>query len=239
MTRTSVATKVSLATVALALAFAGTAQAAAVAATPPPTEGPITVVVPATSSPSPSPSSGGGSGGGGSNGNSSNPVDELETESPSCGASNADGSPTPAATPDDDALELDVDRERLVAGEWIITRSSDFTRGEKAQIVMYPGAIVIGSFTVDAPTGFAARFRIPAETLVGQYTLEATGWESCIVANNVVTIVSGPAPTPASVVWWPYAVLGSLGLGFVSLTLAFRAQIALWFAASAATVSAR
>jgi hypothetical protein len=213
------------------------ASAAAVAATPPPTAGPITVIVPATSSPSPSPSSNGG--GGGSTGGSGETPDDDGAGAPSCAATNADGSPTPAATPTADALELDVDRERLIAGEWIITRSEDFLRGEKAQIVMYPGAVVIGSFTVDAPTGFAARFRIPEGTLVGQYQLEATGWTSCAVANSVVTIVSGPAPTPAAVVWWPYAVLGSLGLGFVSLALAFRAQIALWFAASAATVTVR
>lgn len=238
MTATSVTATLSLATVALALALVATASVAASAATPPPSEGPITVVVPATSSPSPSPSSP-GTRGGGSTGASGETPDDVVAGAPTCAASNADGSPTPAATPKDAARVLAVDRDRLVAGEWIITRSSDFTRGEKVQIVMYPGSVVIGSFTVDAPTGFAARFRIPDDTLVGQYSLEATGWASCAVANNVVTIVSGPAPTPASVVWWPYAVLGSLSVGFVSLVFAFRAQIALWFAASAASVSVR
>lgn len=104
---------------------------------------------------------------------------------------------------------------------------------------MYPGAVVIGSFTVDAPTGFAARFKIPEGTLVGQYQLEATGWTSCAVANNVVTIVSGPTPSAAAVVWWPYAVIGSLGLGLLSLAIAFRIPIALWFAGSITSVSAR
>ena len=239
MTATSIAATVSFSAMIIALALVGTASAA-VATTPPPTEGPITVVVPATASPSPSPSGngGGGGGGGGSTGGSGETPDDG-VGAPTCSATNADGSPTPAAAPRDDALTLDVDRERLIPGEWIITRSSDFVRGEKAQIVMYPGAVVIGSFTVDAPTGFAARFKIPEGTLVGQYQLEATGWTSCAVANNVVTIVSGPAPTPAAVVWWPYAVIGSLGLGLLSLAIAFRIPIALWFAGTIPSVSAR
>lgn len=124
-----------------------------------------------------------------------------------------------------------MNRERLTAGEWIITRSPDFTRGEKAQIVLYPGALVIGSFSVDAPTGFAARFRIPESTLVGQYQLEATGWSSCAVANAELTIVSGPSPVSPTA-WWPFVVLGTLGIGMLSLAIAFRGDIAVWFAAS-------
>jgi hypothetical protein len=138
----------------------------------------------------------------------------------------------PRPAPIDDALDLDINRDRVTPGEWVITRSSDFTRGEKAQVVLYPGAVVIGSFTVDAPTGFAARFRIPEGTLVGQYKLEVTGWNSCAVANNSVTVVSGPAPAPPAAAWWPLVVGGALSIGLLSLLIAFRADIALWFAVS-------
>ena len=224
----------SLSTIVCAVALSCSLGAVAFGATPPPTDGPITVVVPSTASPSPSPSSTGGGGGGSTGGSGETPDDDGSGGGTStCAAKNADGSPVPPASPTEDALDLDINRDRLTAGEWVITRSSDFTRGEKAQVVLYPGAVVIGSFTVDAPTGFAARFRIPEGTLVGQYTLEATGWNSCVVANNGVTIVSGPAPAPAPASWWPLIVVGSLGFGLLSLLIAFRADIALWFAAAA------
>ena len=128
----------------------------------------------------------------------------------------------------DDAPELAIDKDRLAAGEWVIASATDFTRGEKAQVVMYPGAVVIGSYTVDAPTGFAARFRVPEGTPTGLYSLEVTGWQSCYVENGEVTVVSPPA-TNSPALWWVYVVLGVLSIGLVSLAFAFRADIALWF----------
>jgi len=130
-----------------------------------------------------------------------------------------------------------VDKDRLGASEWIIASASGFTRGEKAQVVLYPGAVVIGSYTVDAPTGLVARFRIPDATPTGLYALEVTGWQSCYVEQGEVTVVNAPlAPNPPSV-WWVYVVLGVLLVGLLSLSITFRSDIARWFGGPSAPES--
>ena len=218
-------------------ALLSTGSVPANAATAPPDDGPITVVIPPGASPSPSPSgtagsggsSGGGSGGGSGSGTGVDPGDGGSGGgAATCPSTNADGSPVPSNQITDDAPELAIDKDRLAAGEWVIASATDFTRGEKAQVVMYPGAVVIGSYTVDAPTGFAARFRVPEGTPTGLYSLEVTGWQSCYVENGEVTVVSPPA-TNSPALWWVYVVLGVLSIGLVSLAFAFRADIALWF----------
>jgi len=97
---------------------------------------------------------------------------------------------------------------------------------------MYPGAVVIGSYTVDAPTGLSARFRIPQTTLTGLHVLEVTGWQSCYVENAEVTVVSAPLVSSSPALWWVYVVVGVLFVGLLSLALAFRGEIARWFGAS-------
>lgn len=220
-------------TVMLTAVLSGASFSASASTTPPPTEGPITVVIPPSTSPSPSPSgsvgSGGGTGGGSGGGTGVDPGDGgTGGGTGACPATNADGSPVPATQPTEDAPELALDRGALAAGEWIIASATDFTRSEKVQVVMYPGAVVIGSYTVDAPTGFVARFRVPAGTPTGLYSLEATGWQSCYVENGEVTVVSSPPPNSPAL-WWVYVVLGVLLIGLISLAFAFRSDIALWF----------
>lgn len=225
-----------LATTVLLTALLSTVSAAAHAVTAPPDEGPITVVIPPSASPSPSPTGSGGSGGsagGGSGGGTGvDPGDGGTSGDPgACPAKNPDGSPVPAAQITEDAPELELDRDSLAAGEWIIVSSPELTRGEKAQVVLYPGTVVIGSYSVDAPTGFVARFRMPEGTPTGLYTLSVTGWQSCFVANGEVTVVSA-SPTSSPALWWGYTVIGAMSIGFISLVFAFRADIALWFGAA-------
>lgn len=231
-----------LATTILLTALLSAVSGPIYAATTPPSEGPITVVIPPSASPSPSPSgsvgsggaTGGGSGGGSGNGTGVDPGDAGGGGgSGACPAKNPDGSPVPAAQLSEDAPELELDRDALAAGEWIIASSTELTRGEKAQVVLYPGTVAIGSYTVDAPTGFVARFRIPEGTPTGLYTLEVTGWQSCYIANGEVTVVSAP-PASSPALWWVYAVFGVLSIGFISLAFAFRADIALWFGGASA-----
>jgi hypothetical protein len=204
------------------------------ASTPLSSDGPITVIIPDTATPTPSPT-GGGSGGGSSGGSGGGSGDDFEDvdaptlNSSDCPDKNADGSPVPPAKFTEDATELTVDQKSLRANEWLIASASEFTRGEMAQVVMYPGAVVIGSYSVDAPTGFSARFRIPQDTLVGVHVIEVTGWESCVVANAEITVIGTPFTSNFLSLIWVYVVLGVLGIGLLSLLIAFRDEIARWF----------
>jgi hypothetical protein len=232
-----------LASVVVMAAVLGATNIPAIAATTPPGNGPITVVIPEPATPSPSPpgseqpndSTGGGSGGGAGGGS----VDGAGGSAATTANINADGSPIPPPEPTENAPKLAVDKDRLQANEWIIVSSEGFTQGEKVQVVIYPGAIVVGSFTVDAPTGLSARFRIPQTTLTGLYVLEVTGWQSSYIENAEVTVVSAPLVSSSSAIWSVYVVLGVLFMGLMSLALAFRGEITRWFGASPVSGSTR
>jgi len=235
-----------LVSAAVVAAVLSTASIPAIAATTPPGEGPITVVIPEPATPSPSPpgsvGSGGTTGRGAGGGSGAGLGDDAGSGdsgggASTCAGTNADGSPIPPPEPTANAPKLAVDKDRLQTNEWIIVSAEGFTRGEKAQVVIYPGAVVIGSYTVDAPTGLSARFRIPQTTLTGLHVLEVTGWQSCYVENAEVTIVSAPLVSSSSAVWWVYVVIGVLFVGLLSLALAFRSEIASWFGASAVSES--
>lgn len=236
-----------LASVVVMAAVLGATNIPAIAATTPPGNGPITVVIPEPATPSLSPpgsaqsngSTGGGSGGGAGGGAGGGSVDGAGGSAATTANINADGSPIPPPEPTENAPKLAVDKDRLQANEWIIVNSEGFTQGEKAQVVIYPGAIVIGSFTVDAPTGLSARFRIPQTTLTGLYVLEVTGWQSSYIENAEVTVVSAPLVSSSSAIWSVYVVLGVLVMGLMSLALAFRGEITRWFGASPVSGSTR
>ncbi len=227
----------SVASVALIAAIVSAASLPVSAQTAVPTSGPITVVIPGTPTPSPTSTGGGGSGGGSGGGNTGGGDTGGGNEGggdaggggPTCAGTNPDGSPIPNPQPKENAPKLIVDKERLAVNEWIIATTDGLTRGEKAQIVLYPGAVVIGSFTVDAPEGFAARFRIPEGTLTGLHVLEATGWQSCFVANAEITVVGAPLTSSWLTRWWVYVVLGVMFVGLVSLLFAFRRDVSSWF----------
>jgi len=227
----------SLASVALIAATLSPASLPVSAQTTAPTSGPITVVIPGTATPSPSPTGGGGSGGvrsgggsgGGATGGGEVGGDDAGGSGSTCADTNPDGSPIPGAQPEENVPKLTVDKERLTVSEWIIATTDRLSEGEKAQIVLYPGAVVIGSYTVDAPEGFAARFRIPEGTLTGLHVLEATGWQSCFVANAEITIVGVPLASNWLTRWWVYVVLGVMFVGLLSLLFAFRRDVSSWF----------
>lgn len=217
-----------------AIVSAASLPASAQTAVPSPSPTPIaiTLVIPGTPTPSPSSTGGGGSGGGSGGDDTGGGGDgggDAGGGGSTCSGTNPDGSPIPNPQPKENAPKLTVDKERLAVNEWIIATTDGLTRGEKAQIVLYPGAVVIGSFTVDAPDGFAARFRIPDGTLTGLHVLEATGWQSCFVANAEVTVVGAPLTSSWLSRWWVYIVLGVMFVGLLSLLFAFRSDVSSWF----------
>jgi len=222
----------SLASVALIAATLSAASLPVRAQTAAPTSGPITVVIPGTATPSPTSTGGAGSGGGSGGGATGGGVEgggDSGGGGSTCAGTNSDGSPIPGAQPKENAPKLTVDKERLAVSEWIIATTDRLSEGEKAQIVLYPGAVVVGSYTVDAPEGFAARFRIPEGTLTGLHVLEATGWQSCFVANAEITIVGAPLTSNWLTRWWVYVVLGVMFVGLLSLLFAFRRDVSSWF----------
>jgi len=226
---------VSFASVALLAAVLSSVSAPVSAVTSPSPSGvPISVVIPGSATPTPASTGGGGTGGGtggglgGGSGDNSGGGGSGGAGS-TCSGTNPNGSPIPPAQPKENAAKLTVDKERLRASEWIITRASGYQPSEKAQIVLYPGTVVIGSYTVDAQGGFSARFRIPEGTRTGLHVLEVTGWESCSVTNAEITIVSAPLTSSWLTLWWVYVVLGLLFVGLLSLLIAFRREISSWF----------
>lgn len=218
-----------LAVVTLAVLLGGGGAVALPGADPTPVPtgaAPITVIIPGsgTASPTPRPSS---------------TLPTLPFEDPdvpggsgACepGAANADGSPVPAAAPRDDLRDLAFSEERPTAGGWVVASASGFQPAELGQVVLYPGAIVVGSYTVGADGEFSARFRVPTDTAPGSHVLEVTGWVSGCAANGELTVVSGASSANWLTLWWVYIVLGALLLGLLSLVIAFRADIARWFA---------
>jgi hypothetical protein len=223
-TTTAVASLASVALVAALLSAASVPVNAV--STPSPSGVPISVVIPGDASPSPSPSSSNGGGGGG--GNEDDGENENENENENDGR-NPDGSPIPPGQPKENAPKLKVDKDRLKAGSWIIATASGYKPGEKAQLVLYPGAVVIASFTVGADGKFSARFRIPEGTLTGAGVIEVTGWESGYVTNAKITIVGTAFASNWLTLWWVYVVLGVLFLGILSVSVAFRREIGGWF----------
>ncbi|WP_309710904.1 hypothetical protein [Pseudolysinimonas sp.] len=218
--------------VAFAALLSGGSAAAQGELTPTPTgAAPITVVIPgaataspsSTAKPSASPS-----------GSPSSPPSTNGCEA-GPGQANADGSPIPGGAPASDALDLRLDDDRVTADSWVIATASGFLPGEYAQVVMYSGAVVIGSYTVGADGAFSARFRIPEDTPTGNHVVEVTGWTSGCVANDQLTVVaggeggSGGLPANWLSLWWVFVVLGALFIGLLSLGVAFRGDIASWF----------
>lgn len=214
---------------ALAVLLGGAGAAAVGEPTPSATSGaPITVVIP-EASPSSTPSS------------TPRPSSTLPTlpfedpEQPVAGActpgqANDDGSPIPASRPRDGAEELELSEERITADEWIIATAPGFLAGELGQVAIYRGPTVVGSYTVGDDGEFSARFRIPVETSPGTHVIEVTGWKSGCVANAEFTVVTAPSNANWLSLWWVWIVLGALLLGMISLLVAFRADIARWFA---------
>ncbi len=180
---------------------------------------PVSVTIPGptgTSTPSPSSSSGGG-GGSGTGGGGSTPT-AAPTPAPT-------GAPVPPAQPTDGAEDLTLDRDSVSANEWIVATGTGFQPGEQVQFVLYPGAIVIGSFVADSGGLVTARFKITDQARPGNYTVEATGWQSGRVANAQFGVV---APGDAGVfpfLWWVVVVVGVLLAAILATAVYFRRSI--------------
>lgn len=216
------------------------------APTPSPSDVPISVIIPGptttptptpTPTPSPSQSNSGGGTSGGTTGGGSTPGGDTTGGGTTTGT-NPDGSPIPPGSPTADAPALELDRDDLSYGarDWMIATGTGFTPGEKVQFVLYPGAVVLGSFVADAQGKVVARFRIPDDTRPGTHTVEATGWTSRHVANTEFTVT---AVASAEIwLWWVFVVLGILLAGLIALAIYFRESIRGWFGVRPAPVEA-
>lgn len=217
-----------------ALLTSGFATPATADPTSVPTSGaPISVVIPDDSTSDPGNSDGGPSGSGSSGAGSGGPA-AGGSMSGSAGH-NPDGSPIPPSEPKLNASGLKLDKTSIQADDWMIATGSGYKPGENAQLVLYPGAVIIGSYRVDVNGNFSARFRIPHETQTGYHVAEATGWESGFVANGKFTVVSPNGESDWLTLWWVYLVLGVLVLGILALSIAFRREIFTWFGGAPAS----
>lgn len=179
----------------------------------------ISVIIPETTStptpsPTPTPTRSGGS---------------TPTPAPTTPATNPDGSPVPPAQPTENAPKLDLDKYSLAAHDWMVATGAKYAPGEKVQFVLYPGAIVIGSFVADETGTVVARFRIPDDTRPGDHVVEATGWSSKTVRNAQFVVTSAAAVTEVPWLWWVLGVLGVLVVALVALAIYFRQSIRGWF----------
>lgn len=148
------------------------------------------------------------------------------TPSPSATAAPApaDGSPVAPAQPGDDAEGLELDNERVAAGDWVVARAAGNTPGEKVQFVLYRGPIVIASFVADDEGVAVAEFKVPDEIRPGDHVIEATGWDSDHVTNTTFVVVAPPA-TGAPGMEWLLLVLGVLAVSLIALSISYREPI--------------
>ncbi|NYF09057.1 hypothetical protein HDC94_000213 [Leifsonia sp. AK011] len=146
----------------------------------------------------------------------------------------ADGSPVAPAKPQEDADGLELDKERVAAGDWVVARSEGNTPGEKVQFVLYRGPIVVASFVADETGTAVAEFRIPAEIRPGDHVVEATGWDSKHVTNAAFVVVA-PAGTGGAGMGWMWIVLGVLAISLIALAISYREPIGRWFSGRGAS----
>ena len=213
--------------------LSSTVATGAVATTPTPTTAAISVIIPELS---PSPTStrtngggnnggnnGGGNNGGGNGGGSNNG-----------GGTNPDGSPKPPAKPGKNKPRLILDRETVEAHQFMIASASGYAAGEKVQLVLYPGAVVVGSFLAGASGEFSARFRVPDDTRPGAHVAEATGWVSGFVANEDFLVTTTVLAAGVPLLWWVMVVLAVLLMSAISLLVYFRRSSPQWFGGAVA-----
>jgi hypothetical protein len=112
----------------------------------------------------------------------------------------------------------------------MLVRGTGYTAGDKVQLVLYPGAVVLKSFVADGVGNLTARFTITKETPTGLHTVEATAWTSCHVANAEFTVVSAVSANGGiPFLWWVLVVFGVLLAGLLSTMIYFKHPIAGWF----------
>ncbi|GGK96276.1 hypothetical protein GCM10007382_15660 [Salinibacterium xinjiangense] len=172
---------------------------------------------------------GSGSGGSGSGGGAATPTTPASP-------SGEVVAPIPPATPSGSASKLELDPERISVHEWMAATGTGYNADEKVQLVLYPGAEVIGSYVADATGTVTARFRIPDETRSGSHVLEATGWASEKVSNGAFTVVTVAGAGTIPMLWWVIILCGSLLVGLIIFAIYFRRNIAHAFRGGPETV---
>ncbi len=206
---------------------------------PEPGPPPLTVVIPdiwASNPPTPAPTApapptptANGAGGNTGNGGTITPAPVPAPEPPAI-ERNEDGSPKPPASPTADKPGLRLDESTVGAGRKVVVSGTGYQPGEKVQLVLYPGAVVIGSYPVGADGSFSVSITVPKDTAAGTHTMEATGWESGTIKNKEFMVTTATDAAAMPVLWWVYVVVGVLVLGLLSGLWFFRATIASLFA---------
>lgn len=172
--------------------------------------------------------SGSGTSGGGGRGRGSGLATTGDT------APAPDGAPVVGSSPSETGNRLELDHERISAGEWMTATGNGFGAGEQVQLVLYSEPVVIDSYVADGGGSFTARFRIPEKTRSGIHTLEATGWQTETVANAEFVVVTQAVATGGiPQVWWLLIVLGALLIALIVTLIYFRRSIAAWLAPTA------
>lgn len=164
----------------------------------------VTVRIP---TPAPVPGGGGGGGGGGDDG-------------PSCLAEPAEGeepAPVVPASPAVSAPAIQIDPDRVVAGDPVQLYAPGFEPGEQIQLVFYPSRTVLSAVAADPTGSLRAGVRIPRDATLGLHSIEATGYESCAVANGRLLVFSPPGG--GSMLPWLVWLLVGLALALVALFL--------------------
>ena len=193
---------------------------------------PVSVVIPDLNpTPTPSRSAGGGTGTG--TGTTTGTSSSTPTPVPTPERTDA---PTPPSEPTDGAGKLELDKETVSPGDWLVATGTGFTAGEKVQFVLYPAAEVIESFEANETGTVIARFRLSDETRAGEHVVEATGWKSDTVRNATFQVVGVAGAVPW--LWWVLIVLGAVFVSLVALAIYFRESIRGWFGGRPAVVEA-
>jgi hypothetical protein len=171
----------------------------------------VTVTIPGPT-PTPSSSAPGGSGGGGGG---------TGTGSGSGGTHS--GAPTIPSGPSSSAQKLILDHDRIHAGDTLVATGMGFTKGEKVQFVMYPGADVIGQYVTDSAGTVIASFTTSTNLHPGDHVVEATGWKSGKVANASFIVDEGVGSGSSNfpwIVWLIAAGVLIVGIAFLWIGMA-------------------
>ncbi len=97
-------------------------------------------------------------------------------------------------------------------GETLIATGTRFTPGEKVQFVLYPGATEVKSFVANPSGEVKATFVLSSRTSGGSHTIEATGWQSHLVASADYSVVSSSSASIWSGANWIVWVIGCLAI---------------------------
>lgn len=137
------------------------------------------------------------------------------------------GAPAPGSAPVAQADPLTITPSNAQAGERILVTAAGYAATEKVQLVMYPGALILGSYDADSNGRLRITIMVPLETKTGPQTLEATGWVSHHATNGRL-LVGRPSleKLAFSSTSWIIGIEVLLGLMVLVSAFVFRRSIA-------------